>query len=86
MNFVTGFLRTSQGLYVYVIWVVVDKLTKSVHFSPIRINYLMDKLAQVYIREIVRLHGVPESIVSDRVPRFQSKFWKSLSKAMGTKL
>jgi len=46
----------------------------------------MERLAQVYIQEIVKLHGVPESIVSDRDPKFQSRFWRSLSEAMGTKL
>ena len=46
----------------------------------------MKRLAQVYIREIVKLHEVPESIVSDRDPRFQSIFWRSLSEVMGTKL
>ena len=46
----------------------------------------MERLAQVYIREIAKLHGVPESIVSDRDPRFQSRFWRSLFEALGTKL
>ena len=55
--------RTFQGLDT--VWVVVDRLTKSAHFLPIRVNYSMEKLAQVYIREIVKLHGVPESIMSD---------------------
>jgi len=50
------------------------------------LNYFVDKLAQLYIQEIVRLHGVPESIVSDRDPRFQSRLWRSLSEAMDTKL
>ena len=84
MNFVTGLPRTSQGLDT--VWVVVDRLTKFTHFLPIRINYSMERLAQVHIREIVKLHGVPESIVSDRDPRFQFRFWRSLSTAMGTKL
>ena len=53
-----------------IVWVVVDRLTKSVHFLVIQINYLMDKLAQAYLQEIVRLHGVPETIISDRDPRF----------------
>jgi len=46
----------------------------------------MDMLAQVYLQEIVGLHCVPETIVSDRDPRFRSRFWKDLSEAMGTKL
>ena len=72
MDFVTGLSRTSQGLDT--VWVVIDRLTKSAHFLPIRINYSMERLAQVYIREIVKLHGVPESIVLDRDPTFQSRF------------
>uniref|UniRef100_A0A2N9HMK9 Integrase catalytic domain-containing protein n=1 Tax=Fagus sylvatica TaxID=28930 RepID=A0A2N9HMK9_FAGSY len=61
-------------------------LTKSAHFIPIRMNYSLDKLAELYVNEIVRLHGVPVSIVSDRDPRFTSRFWGSLQKALGTKL
>jgi hypothetical protein len=49
-------------------------------------NYSMDRLAELYIKEIVRLHGVPVSIVSDRDPRFTSRFWRSLQEAMGTRL
>ena len=84
MDFVTGLPKSPQGYDA--IWVIVDRLTKSAHFLPIRINYSMDRLAQVYLREIIRLHGVPETIVSDRDPRFQSRLWISLSQAMGTKL
>ncbi|KAG8485940.1 hypothetical protein CXB51_019280 [Gossypium anomalum] len=68
------------------IWVVIDKLTKSAHFIPIRMDYSLDKLAELYISEIVRLHGVPLSIISDRDPRFTSRFWKKLQEALGTKL
>jgi len=63
----------------------VDRLTKCAHF--LAINQLsMDKLAELYIREVVRLHGVPASIVSDRDPRFTSHFWQSLHTALGTQL
>ncbi|KAL0294537.1 UNVERIFIED_CONTAM: Transposon Ty3-G Gag-Pol polyprotein [Sesamum calycinum] len=68
------------------IWVVVDRLTKSAHFLPIRQNDSLDKLAELYVSEIVRLHGIPTSIVSDRDPRFTSHFWGSLQRALGTKL
>ncbi|KAL0405890.1 UNVERIFIED_CONTAM: Transposon Tf2-12 polyprotein [Sesamum latifolium] len=63
-----------------------DRLTKSAHFLPIRQGDSLDKLAELYVAEIVRLHGVPVSIVSDRDPRFTSHFWGSLQRALGTKL
>ncbi|XP_050908927.1 uncharacterized protein LOC127122669 [Lathyrus oleraceus] len=61
-------------------------LTKSAHFIPMKINYSLQKLAELYIDEIVKLHGIPSSIVSDRDPRFTSRFWESLQTALGTKL
>jgi len=61
-------------------------LTKSAHFIPINISFPVSQLAEIYIREIVKLHGVPSSIVSDRDPRFTSRFWKSLQEALGSKL
>ena len=84
MDFVTG-LPTVRGRYDS-IWVIVDRLTKSAHFIPVWTKYTTEKLAEVYIREIVRLHGVPESIVSDRDPKFTPRFWKSLQEHLGTKL
>ncbi|KAE8668680.1 Detected protein of unknown function [Hibiscus syriacus] len=68
------------------IWVIVDRLTKSAHFIPVRTDFSMDKYAELYIREIIRLHGIPVSIISDRDPRFTSRFWKSLHGALGTRL
>ncbi|KAG8503264.1 hypothetical protein CXB51_001221 [Gossypium anomalum] len=68
------------------IWVVVDRLAKSAHFIPVRTDYSLDKLAEMYVSQIVRLHGVPISIVSDRDPRFTSRFWKKFQEALGTKL
>ena len=65
---------------------IVDRLTKSAHFISVRINYSMDRLAELYVDEIVRLHGVPLSIVSDRDSRFTSRFWKELQSALGTRL
>ncbi|KAL0546306.1 hypothetical protein IC582_016213 [Cucumis melo] len=84
MDFITGLPRTLRGFTV--IWVVVDRLTKSAHFVPGKSTYTASKWAQLYMSEIVRLHGVPVSIVSDRDARFTSKFWKSLQTAMGTRL
>ena len=84
MDFVTGLPRTLGGDNA--IWVIVDRLTKSAHFLPMKVNFSMDRLASLYIKEIVRMHSVPVSIVSDRDPRFTSRFWHSLQKALGTKL
>ncbi|KAG8499137.1 hypothetical protein CXB51_005567 [Gossypium anomalum] len=69
-----------------IVWVVIDKLTKSAHFIPVHMDYSLDKLTELYISEIVRLHGVPLSIISDRDPRFTSRFWKKLQEDLGTKL
>ena len=68
------------------IWVMVDRLTKSAHFLPVRTDYLLDKLAELYIKEIVRLHGILVSIISDRDLRFTSRFWGKLQEALGTRL
>ncbi|KAL0558781.1 hypothetical protein IC582_003363 [Cucumis melo] len=84
MDFITGLPRTLRGFTV--IWVVVDRLTKSAHFVPGKSTYTASKWAQLYMSEIVRLHGVPVSIVFDRDARFTSKFWKGLQTAMGTRL
>ena len=56
------------------------------HFLTVWMTFTLKKFCQVYIREIVRLHGVLVSIVSDRDPRFMTPFWKSFQKAMGTQL
>ena len=84
MDFVSG-LPLTQHKHGFV-WVIVDKLTKSAHFIPARIDYSMDRLVELYVKEIVRLHGVPLSIVSDRDPRFTSRFWKELQLALGARL
>jgi hypothetical protein len=84
MDFLVGLPRTQAGYDA--VWVIVDRLTKAAHFIPIKVKYSLEKLAELYLQEIVRLHGVPESIVSDRDPRFTSRFWRSLQQAMGTKL
>ncbi|KAE8707211.1 hypothetical protein F3Y22_tig00110386pilonHSYRG00027 [Hibiscus syriacus] len=84
MDFVTGLPMTLSKKDS--VWVIVDRLTKSSHFIPVRVNYTLDKLARLYISEIVRLHGVPLSIISDRDPRFTSRFWKALHTALGTRL
>ncbi|KAI3695720.1 hypothetical protein L1987_78720 [Smallanthus sonchifolius] len=84
MDFVTKLPRTSSGYDS--IWVIVDRLTKSAHFIPIREDYKMEKLARLYIGEIVSRHGVPVSIISDRDSRFTFRFWQTLQRALGTRL
>nr|GEZ44780.1 retrotransposable element Tf2 [Tanacetum cinerariifolium] len=84
MDFVTGLPRTQRRHDA--IWVIVDRLTKSVHFLPIRKDYSVSRLAKIFQQEIVRLHGTPSAIVSDRDPRFTSRFWKGLQKDWGTRL
>lgn len=65
---------------------IVDRLSNSAHFLSVRMTYLMEQFAILYIQEIVKLYGVPVSIVSDQDSRFLSNFWKSLQKLMGTLL
>ena len=65
---------------------IVDRLTKSAHFLPVNVEDSLEKLAKLHVDEIVRLHRVPVSIVSDRDPRFTSRFWPSLQTALGTRL
>ncbi|KAL4028440.1 hypothetical protein IC575_011637 [Cucumis melo] len=84
MDFITELSKTLKGYTV--IWVVVDRLTKSAHFVPGKSTYTASKWGQLYMTEIVRLHGVPVSIILDRDTRFTSKFWKGLQLALGTRL
>ena len=84
MDFIVGLPRTQSGHCS--IGVIVDRLTKSAHFLPIQISSPMEKLAQLYVDEIVRLHGVPKSIISDRDQRYRSGYWTSLQAALGSKL
>ncbi|GJW89564.1 putative reverse transcriptase domain-containing protein [Tanacetum coccineum] len=83
-DLVTKLPKSSSGYDA--IWVIVDRLTKSAHFLPIREDYKTEKLARIYINEIVARHGVPVSIISDRDGRFASHLWQALQKALGTKL
>ena len=72
MDFVTGLPRTQRQHDA--IWVIVDQLTKSAHFLPVNVKDSLEKLAQLYVDEIVRLHGVPVLIVSDQYPRSHPGF------------
>ncbi|GJR66719.1 putative reverse transcriptase domain-containing protein [Tanacetum coccineum] len=82
MDFITKLPKSSQGFDT--IWVIVDRLTKSAHFLPIRENDPLDKLARLYLNRIVARHGIPVSIICDRDGRFTSNFWRSFQKALGT--
>ncbi|GJZ66835.1 putative reverse transcriptase domain-containing protein [Tanacetum coccineum] len=84
MDFVTKLPKSSQGHDT--IWVIVDRLTKSAIFVPMRETNSMDKLARMYLKEVVTRHGIPFSIICDRDPRFASNFWRSLQNALGTSL
>ncbi|GJS64304.1 reverse transcriptase domain-containing protein [Tanacetum coccineum] len=84
MDFITKLPRTRNGHDA--IWVIVDRLTKSDHFLPIREDFKMDRLARLYLNEIIARHGVPISIISDRDSRFTSRFWQSMQEALGTQL
>nr|GEX62367.1 reverse transcriptase domain-containing protein [Tanacetum cinerariifolium] len=81
MDFATKLPKSSQGYDT--IWVIVDRLTKSAIFTPIRETDPMDKLARIYLKEVVTRHGIPISIISDRDPSFASNFWRSLQNALG---
>ena len=84
MDFITKLPRTSSGCDK--IWVIVDRLTKSAHFLAIRDRDRTERLARIYLREIVSKHGVPLSIISDRDSQFTSNFWTTLQEALGTRL
>ncbi|GKD10300.1 putative reverse transcriptase domain-containing protein [Tanacetum coccineum] len=84
MDFVTKLPKSSQGYDT--IWVIIDQLTKSTIFVPMRETDPMKKLARMYLKEVVMRHGIPVSIICDHDPRFTSNFWRSLQKALGTSL
>nr|GEX78200.1 putative reverse transcriptase domain-containing protein [Tanacetum cinerariifolium] len=84
MDFVTKLPRTSSGHDTT--WVIVDRLTKSAHFLPMREDYKMNRLARLYLNEIVARHGVPILIISDRDSRSISRFRQSMQEALGTQL
>nr|GFB35912.1 reverse transcriptase domain-containing protein [Tanacetum cinerariifolium] len=84
MDFFTKLPRTSSGYDT--ISVIVDRLTKSAHFLPMREDDSMDKLTKLYLKEVVTRHGIPISIISNHDPRFASNFWSAFQKALGTRL
>ncbi|GKC53521.1 putative reverse transcriptase domain-containing protein, partial [Tanacetum coccineum] len=84
MDFVTKLSRTSSRHDT--IWVIVDRLTKSAHFLPMRENYKVERLARLYLNEIAARHGMSISIISDRDSGFTSRFWQSMQEVLGTRL
>jgi hypothetical protein len=82
MDFITGLPRTNKQHDS--IMVVVDKLTKAGHFIPLKTTHKATNFVDIYMREVARLHGIPKTIVSERDPKFTSKFWKGLFKGFGT--
>ncbi|GJR12702.1 putative reverse transcriptase domain-containing protein [Tanacetum coccineum] len=82
-NVVADVLSRKEG---NTIWVIVDHLTKSAHFLPMREDDTLEKLTRLYLKEVVSKHGVPVLIISDHDGKFMSHFWKSLNKALGTRL
>ena len=68
------------------IMVVVDKLTKAAHFIPIKSTHKAANIVEIYMKEIVKLHGIPKAIVSNRDRRFTSNLWKGLFKGFGTNM
>ncbi|GKF10999.1 putative reverse transcriptase domain-containing protein, partial [Tanacetum coccineum] len=84
MDFVTKLPKSSQGYDT--IWVIVDRLTKSAIFIPMKETDPLEKLARMYLKEVVTRHEIPVSIICDHDPRFASNFWRSLQKDLGTSL
>ena len=84
MDFIVGLPLTPQKHDS--IWVIVDRLTKSAHFIPVKTGYHMKKYAELYISRVVCLHGVPKTIISDRGPQFVARFWEQLHALRGTRL
>ncbi|GJT43475.1 reverse transcriptase domain-containing protein, partial [Tanacetum coccineum] len=84
MDFIAKLSRTSSGHDA--IWVIVNRLNKSANFLAVCEDYMTERLARLYINEIVSRHSVPVSIISDRDSHFTSGFWRSLQKALGTQL
>jgi hypothetical protein len=84
MDFIVGLPRTQAGYDS--IWVIVDRLTKVVHFIPVMTTYSGAKLAELYMSRIMCLHGVPKKIVLYRGSQFTFKFWEKLHQSMDTKL
>ena len=84
MDFVTGLPKSLRGSTT--IWVVVDRLAKTAHFIPYKSGMTLDGMARLYLKEVIRLHGVPRTIIFDHDSRLTSYFWQSFQKALGLEL
>jgi hypothetical protein len=84
MDFIVGLLLTAHKYNL--IWVIVDRLTKSAHFIPMNTNYNIQKYAEIYIAHVLCLHGVPKTNASDRGSQFVARFWEQLHTSPGTHL
>ena len=84
MDFIVGLPRTQKGYDS--IWVIVDRLTKSAHFLPVKTGYLAKQYAELYMDHILCLHSVPKTIISDRGTQFVARFWEQLYTSLGTHL
>nr|GEX68082.1 reverse transcriptase domain-containing protein [Tanacetum cinerariifolium] len=84
MDFVIKLPKSPQGYDT--VWVIVDRLTKSAIFAPMRETDPLEKLAKLYLKEVVARHGIPVSTICDHDPKFASRFWRTLQKALGTSL
>ena len=84
MDFVTGIPKVTGGFDS--IFVVVDKLTKVAHLIPMKTTSIAVNIAHLFVKEIVRLHGIPARIINDQDAKFTSKFWQALFQSVGTQL
>jgi transposase InsO family protein len=84
MDFITSLPTTQKGNDS--IWVIVDRLTKLAHFLPVKTTFQLPQYDEKYIVKIVRLHGIPKTIMSDRGSQFTAHFWEYLHKGLGTSL
>jgi hypothetical protein len=82
MDFIVGLPNTSR--HHDSIWVIVDRLTKTAHFLPVHTTHKTEKYAEIYVDQIVHLHGIPKTIVSDRGALFVARFWEQLQESLGT--